>query len=481
MILSSLAGIQTFSLAGPKARQSAGRERPPRAALAQGPCRSFPRIVGRLVVSLLFGPLMPALGQNGDFLEPDEGRPVLSWEDAGLAVGRPAFVFGKVVAVGRSGSITFLNFSKERGKFTGIIRSQNYSRFEGDIEKRYLDQAVVVQGIVDTYRGQPQIEITRPEHIRVVEAFPKEHKPARTAERPRESVTVASYNVLNLFDDFDDPAHSDEGTPPKPRAEMARLAARFRELDADVVALEEVENREVLTRFLETYLIDMGYEVVQLEGNDIRGIDVCLVSRIPVGRVTSHAHLTFPGPEGSSHRFKRDVLAVEILPRGEKPFEVWIVHLQSNFEGKEFAEPVRLSEATALRGLLDQRLAADRNARILVAGDFNDTWESDALKKIVGAGPSAFTCFMTELSEGERITYNKAPYRSMIDFILCSPAMAAAYQPGSYRVIPGSVENSGSDHNPISAAFRLKESKGTEIKKPADNPAQPAEGSTPGG
>jgi endonuclease/exonuclease/phosphatase family metal-dependent hydrolase len=45
----------------------------------------------------------------------------------------------------------------------------------------------------------------------------------------------------------------------------------------------------------------------------------------------------------------------------------------------------------------------------------------------------------------------------MIDFILCSPELANYYVSGSYRIHPGSVAAIGSDHNPVSAAFRLRD------------------------
>jgi exonuclease III len=44
----------------------------------------------------------------------------------------------------------------------------------------------------------------------------------------------------------------------------------------------------------------------------------------------------------------------------------------------------------------------------------------------------------------------------MIDFILCSPAMGGGYVKDSARILHGSVETIGSDHNPVVASFRLR-------------------------
>jgi hypothetical protein len=62
----------------------------------------------------------------------------------------------------------------------------------------------------------------------------------------------------------------------------------------------------------------------------------------------------------------------------------------------------------------------------------------------------------SESTDPALVTYNKEPHRTVIDFMLCSPAMARQFVKGSYRNPQGSVESTGSDHNPISATFRMK-------------------------
>ncbi len=223
-----------------------------------------------------------------------------------------------------------------------------------------------------------------------------------------------------------------------------------------MIAFEEVESRGYLTRFLEVFLPDMGYvNVVHYEGNDLRGIDVCLASRIPVGPVWSYRHVTFPDADGNPMKMRRDLLRVQFDPPGAEPFEVWVVHLKSKGGGAG-SNTIRVGEARFIRKLLDAELQSNPEARIFVCGDFNDTWNSTTLKTIVGEGSTAMHCFASELTKEQKITYNKEPYRSMIDFILCSPALARGYVKGSYAVQLGSVESTGSDHNPVSARFKIK-------------------------
>lgn len=153
----------------------------------------------------------------------------------------------------------------------------------------------------------------------------------------------------------------------------------------------------------------------------------------------------------------RDLLQVPLLLPGKKPLEVWLVHLKSNSGGREFSEPVRLAEVRYIRQQLDERLAKEPDARILLMGDFNDQWQSASLNTLVGTGPSAMKLPLSEEAIASLITYNKPPHLSMIDFILCSPAMAKTYIGNSYRSLPGEEQVSGSDHNPVTATFHLAE------------------------
>lgn len=420
-----------------------------------------------LIAGLLaLAPISVAVGQEA-VIHPDEGRPHITWEDADKVVGQLAFVYGKVINTRELGRISFVNFDANRpADFAGVIFSDNRDKFPDSLDDAYLGKPVRLRGIVSTYQGKPQLVLTEPDQIEVLDELPQLEPLVPPPRGGREGeLVIATFNVLNLFDNIDDPYHADEGTPAKPRKELQALAQAIKTVNADVLALEEVENRGYLQRFVEVFLPDMGYEeVVLYEGNDTRGIDVCLLSRVPVGPVTSYRHVTFPGEQGEPRRFNRDLLAVTIEPEGAEPIEVWVVHLKSNSGGREFAEPIRLAEARALRKLLDAELAAEPDDQIVVLGDFNDTWGSATLETIVGEGETALWSAATELGPDFPDTYNQGEFHSMIDFLLCSPALAKQYVSGSIRILPGSPEETGSDHNPVSATFRLQ-----QIATPAAN------------
>lgn len=389
--------------------------------------------------------------------------PTVAWKDAGLVLGRQAYVVGKIERTGkaRSGHV-FLNFSEQRGSATIFIRKENVHNFAQPPEKFYRDKMVRVKGFVTEFKGAPEIAIAGPDAIDVLPddtPLPATPDLPAPASRPAigDTITIASYNVLNLFDAVDDPYTNDQTTAPKPRRELQAIAQSIRDLNADVLGLVEVENRGYLQQFVDVYLADMGYEVVLYEGNDLRGIDVAVLSRLPVGPVTSYRHIRFPDAEGSPIRYQRDLLRVRIEPPAAPPFDVFVVHLKSKGGEENGGLSIRLGEARQIRRTFDEILTREPDGRFVILGDFNDTFDSEPLQAIVGTGTNALISFIPELPPGETVTYNQAPHLSMIDFILASPAMARAYVPQSYRIITGgSPETTGSDHNPVVARFKLR-------------------------
>ncbi len=173
-----------------------------------------------------------------------------------------------------------------------------------------------------------------------------------------------------------------------------RLAARIKKAAPDVLAVQEVEDREILQEFREDYLSKRYPWQVLVEGNDPRFIDVGVMSKLPLGEVRSYQHYVHPKHKDEPI-FRRDLLQVEVLSKDRKKrlFWVFVCHLKSKFVDWRVKSPTKREkvrkEAAALR-----KLEADSIARIVssvlgskelyfVCGDMNDTPESPALKPLL--------------------------------------------------------------------------------------------------
>ena len=96
----------------------------------------------------------------------------ISWRDAGKHVGSTATVEGSVVgteyASSSNGKPTFLNVGKpypDPARFTVVIWGEDRGKFSKPPESLYKGKDICVSGVVQMYRGSPQIIVDSPDHI----------------------------------------------------------------------------------------------------------------------------------------------------------------------------------------------------------------------------------------------------------------------------------------------------------------------------
>lgn len=268
-------------------------------------------------------------------------------------------------------------------------------------------------------------------------------------------LTIAAYNIENAFDVFDDPYTEDELSDVKQRWELEAIAGAIRALDADVVAFSELENEHVLLAMTAAFLSDLGYHYIASgPTNSGRGINLGLISRRPILRLTSHrfCELTLE-PDAQIWRFARDVMQVTIQATDHSTVELFIVHFKSkrSSRGDPQSARWRLAEATAARRIIDALLAADPTALLAIVGDINDTPDSAVIRALQD-GKGLVDVHAPLLAE-QRLTYLREPYLDTVDYILVSPALARRLVPGSAKVLTNEVLLQGSDHAPLAATF----------------------------
>lgn len=280
--------------------------------------------------------------------------------------------------------------------------------------------------------------------------------PAADLRAQDDKLRLVAYNAENLFDVFDDPYTDDDSTRVKPRDEIVRIAAALRQLDADVVAVSEVENRGVLRAVVNEFLGDMGYRYVAVNRtNDGRGIDLGVLSRLPIDAITSYRfrELELPGEE-RSRRFARDLLRTTIELPGDRKLELFTVHYKSKRDsaGDPDSAKWRLAEATETAKIVSSVMERHPDRWVAVVGDCNDTPGSPPLETLTD---DLLLDAHDKLPPEKRITYLRKPYRSTIDYILVNRPM---HQTMTTAVIPTNERLlAGSDHAPVVADFRLPE------------------------
>ena len=226
-----------------------------------------------------------------------------------------------------------------------------------------------------------------------------------------------------------------------------------------MIALQEVENIEILKQFRDNNGLEDNYpHVVLVEGNDGRGIDVALFSKHPINDVTSHKDEVFPIRGQKDRGFLRDLLQadIEIPNYGEVRF--FLNHFASKVGGKRSAY-MREAEATAARKIIKRETKDFPGQKFVIMGDFNDSPDSKPVEILTKKDKDGWGLVDAFRGETDAVSYptrertaRKWGYQK-IDHILLSPEMAKDQIEEQVHEHASSEE--ASDHWMISADFAV--------------------------
>ena len=228
-----------------------------------------------------------------------------------------------------------------------------------------------------------------------------EPRPVRIAAE--DEFTIATQNVLNLFDTVDDPNKVDGKyedwvpfTPEDYQHKLLKLSEQIRVvLNApDILALQEVENSRVLNDLIfQIYEDDLSvrYTSCLLEGNEGRGIDVGYLIRLE--RINIYDCYRLPGSLTATYNNGDDlftrpplVLEAELIHEGEAfPITLINVHNRSLSDADtDRVQQKRMLQAMMIAEYVQERLIDNPAVNLVVLGDFNAFQFSDGLVDVMG-------------------------------------------------------------------------------------------------
>jgi len=259
----------------------------------------------------------------------------------------------------------------------------------------------------------------------------------------------------------------------KDEVDTKRIADRMLSMDVDVLAVQEVENIGILRQFNREHLGGMyGYQVL-IEGNDPRFIDIAVLSKLPIGAVSSYQTAVHPD-DPTRPVFGRDLQEVEIWSTGRtiKLFTLYNNHLKSNFvpfgedpvAGATKANTRRRHQTDTVARIVEARMRPD--SRYIVLGDMNDPPDSPHLAPMTqapGLGLANALTAPTETRPAKQEQPREAPQSTawthrfkrsglppehkLYDQIWLSPSLAGR-QTGAFIDRRERHGGDGSDHDP---------------------------------
>jgi endonuclease/exonuclease/phosphatase family metal-dependent hydrolase len=231
-------------------------------------------------------------------------------------------------------------------------------------------------------------------------------------------------------------------------ADIARLAAHARLLDADVVAFQEVENETIARR------VFRGYRICMNAGPGLQHVGFAL--RPGLARDCGHPLATLTvGGQG------RAGLQLTITAPGLGPIELLVVHLKSGCARDPLESGSEACELLAAQAhALGQWLATHsaRQARFIVLGDFNRGAPPDGADRFWAMlHPESFRASSTTLPFAN-CTWG-APYREFIDHILVSRTLAGSLPQAPFQQLRYDVRDAArhqlSDHCPVGVSLNV--------------------------
>ncbi|PCJ67130.1 MAG: endonuclease [Bacteroidetes bacterium] len=255
-------------------------------------------------------------------------------------------------------------------------------------------------------------------------------------------ITVAFYNVENLFDTLNNPKNYDEEFTPtsdrkwdsqKYETKLSNLAKVISELANDnaptFLGVCEVENRTVLEDLVHnSQIVDENYGIAHIESPDERGIDVAFLynqSIFSVSEVKAYQ------PNLSDYKDKtRDILYVIGNTTSGETLHFLINHWPSRGEGRKKSEPKRIIAANTLTKIIQEIQHKNTSAKIIVMGDFNDEPSNKSISETLAVScnqntvkkDQLFNAFC-ELEDQDYGSYRYRSYWDMLDQIMISKSL----------------------------------------------------------
>ena len=278
-----------------------------------------------------------------------------------------------------------------------------------------------------------------------------------------EKVRVASFNLQNylIMDRVVDGKW--RKNYPKPEKEKRALRSILKQVDAAVVAIQEIGERPFLNELWMDLNVTKGpvypHAIWMPAGDPEEVRHLALFSKIPFSSINMHHDIDFPYFDGRKTP-DRGVLEVTFNSNGIK-WKLFNLHLKSKWTERKDdpdASIRREREARAIRDYLRKSNPPESNSHYLIVGDFNDHRNSSTLRRFLQVNDTPLTSMVPcEDSRGHRWTHHwsKADSYSRFDYILATPLMLKKLVVGSAKIVDGPNSVLASDHRMIYADFQF--------------------------
>ncbi|MCU4163015.1 endonuclease/exonuclease/phosphatase family protein [Carboxylicivirga caseinilyticus] len=213
-----------------------------------------------------------------------------------------------------------------------------------------------------------------------------------------EQYSIMFYNVENLFDCEDDSLTLDDeftfegdyhwsyNRYKQKLNQISKVILNVNQWNyPSIIGLCEIENAKVLNQLIyETGLNNLNFKFIHYNSPDRRGIDVALLySQSKFTVLSSHPiNLTDP----TSNFYTRDALYVKGVALSRDTLHLIVNHWPSKRGGETASAGKRIRVAGIIKSVTDSIQLLEKDANIILMGDFNDELDSEAIQLLLKEG-----------------------------------------------------------------------------------------------
>jgi predicted extracellular nuclease len=212
----------------------------------------------------------------------------------------------------------------------------------------------------------------------------------------QDTILVGFWNMENFYDTLRDKRISDEEFLPDSKkhwtseryiTKCKHHAQVILEMNSgkglDILGMSEIENRGVVEDLIKQ-MPECNYGIAHIDSPDERGIDCALIFKSGVFNLVSVVGDTVVLPDKHPTR-----LILHVVLQNKKSNEllnVFVNHWPSRRGGSDESQINRITAAQVLRKDVDAVLAKNKDANIVIMGDFNDEPTNVSIDSVLAAG-----------------------------------------------------------------------------------------------
>lgn len=268
-----------------------------------------------------------------------------------------------------------------------------------------------------------------------------------SAKNPSDTkkITVGTFNVEWLGDGIKD-------LKPRSDADYKHMADVIKELDADIIGLEEVENPAAVEKVLK--FMPSGYKYFVGKGGRDQNVAVIFRENVNVKLIGEYSPLAIEAERN------RPGLVLE-CKSGNFDWIMMVVHLKSTSrydstdELRKKSFEIRRQQSEKLVAWADS-IQRGKEKDVMILGDFNDFPERDKNPTLTPILVDSSLVFLTA-----GLASCKNPMWKTIDHIVVSKSIKPRFQAGSIRMqnfhkqFSDAEADAISDHCPVTVQFEI--------------------------